>query len=301
MHGEGDYLLADDLKPEAGKRMEKGKETEKGWKIVKGRGGAVNKQERIQISVDPKTVKDPSKQVGSERGTGFISEGRFNVLREGVGSGEVGGNNGGDGFRVLNTDLEKQGGLEKGVSLSEPQSFLVKGISSFEFQGGLNRQMRLESDQRNLESLGAINEGAVEKAVDGSDSCEETKESESFGNQKRGGEGLDDLEGENKLSASSSSSPENRELSLSNLKEMEIEVGKEHFSVRGLNKQVSISSNSSFLVDRQYEARKMMDFSLDDISGLVRNRVPPGKGFMSDQESLKDWAELSENYEEVCK
>ena len=42
-----------------------------------------------------------------------------------------------------------------------------------------------------------------------------------------------------------------------------------------------------FLVYRQYEARRMGDFSLDDSLGLVRNKLPPDKGYLFDQGSCK--------------
>ncbi|CAK9149813.1 unnamed protein product, partial [Ilex paraguariensis] len=61
-----------------------------------------------------------------------------------------------------------------------------------------------------------------------------------------------------------------------------------------LNKQSFSSTSSSFLVEHSYEPRGNQICTVDDESGLIRDKEPLDKGFYSDQDSLEIWANLSE-------
>ncbi|CAK9179658.1 unnamed protein product [Ilex paraguariensis] len=62
-----------------------------------------------------------------------------------------------------------------------------------------------------------------------------------------------------------------------------------------LNKQSHSPTSSSFFVDHLYELRGRQNYTVDDESGLRRDKEPPDRGFYSDQESSKNWADSSED------
>ncbi|CAK9156447.1 unnamed protein product [Ilex paraguariensis] len=62
-----------------------------------------------------------------------------------------------------------------------------------------------------------------------------------------------------------------------------------------LNKQSHSPTSSSFFVDHLYELRVRQNYTVDDESGLRRDKEPPDRGFYSDQESSKNWADSSED------
>ncbi|CAK9158502.1 unnamed protein product [Ilex paraguariensis] len=81
---------------------------------------------------------------------------------------------------------------------------------------------------------------------------------------------------------------------------MEAEGSKEVQQMAGtvmcsLNKQSHSPTSSSFFVDHLYELRGRQNYTVDDESGLRRDKEPPDRGFYSDQESSKNWADSSED------
>ncbi|CAK9134115.1 unnamed protein product [Ilex paraguariensis] len=62
-----------------------------------------------------------------------------------------------------------------------------------------------------------------------------------------------------------------------------------------LNKQSHSPTSSSFFMDHLYELRGRQNYTVDDESGLRRDKEPPDRGFYSDQESSKNWADSSED------